>query len=66
VYADPVETSPAFGLLTKGEIIKKVNDIELNDDSGLAEALIKYKTGDKIDLLVLREGEDVVVEVELR
>jgi len=44
--------------LKEGDIIKKVNDTELNAFVGLAEAISAYKSGDKVELLISRKGQD--------
>jgi len=58
--------SPAFGKLKEGDIIKKVNDTELSVFVGLAEAISGYKTGDKVELLISRKGQDQSIELTLK
>ena len=58
--------SPVFNILKEGDIIKKVNDTELNAFVGLAEAISAYKSGDKVELLISRKGQDQSVEVVLK
>lgn len=58
--------SPAFNKLKEGDIIKKVNDTELNAYVGLAEAISYYKPGDKIELLFSRAGQDQNLSVTLK
>lgn len=66
VYGNPPRTSPAYGKLRDGDLIKKVNDIELNIYLGLAEILNNYRAGSRLDLLISRDQKEEVVEVILR
>lgn len=66
VIKDPIKGTAVFGLIKKGDIIKKVNDDELNAFLGLAETLNKYQIGNKIDLLVSRQGKDLTIPVVLK
>lgn len=58
--------SPIFSKLKEGDIIKKVNDTELNVFVGLAEAISAYNPGDKIELLYSRAGQDQSLDVTLK
>ncbi len=58
--------SPAFDKLKEGDIIKKVNDTELNAFVGLAEAISGYKPGDKVELLISRKGQEQSLQVTLK
>lgn len=66
VVYEPVSGSAAAGLIQKGDVIKKVNDIELNAYVGLAEAVNQYKMNDKVELTVSRGGKDQSVTVTLK
>lgn len=66
VVYEPLSASAASGLVKKGDIIKKVNDIELNAYVGLAEAVNQFKMNDKIELTVSRGGKDQSVSVTLK
>jgi len=66
VASDPIKGAAAFGLLKKGDIIKKVNDYELNAFQGLADAINHYGMGDKVELIVSRAGKDMSVNVTLK
>lgn len=66
VAYDPLKTSAVSGLVKKGDIIKKVNDTELNAFVGLADAINNYKSGDKVELLIARAGKDLTVSVTLK
>lgn len=65
VAYEPLKATAAFGLIKKGDIIKKVNDIELNAFVGLSEAVNKYRMGDKVEILLSRDGKDLTVSVTL-
>lgn len=66
VISDPIKGSAGFEILKKGDIIKKVNDDELNAFQGLADLLNKYNMGDKIELLISRAGKDTSLTVALK
>lgn len=66
VAYEPLKTSPALGLVKKGDIIKKINDIELNSFVGLADAINNFKSGGKVELLLSRGGKDITVSVTLK
>lgn len=65
VAYEPLKGTAAYGLVKKGDIIKKVNDIELNSFVGLAEAVNKYRMGDKVEIMLSRDGKDMSVSVTL-
>lgn len=66
VAYEPLKGSAAYGLIKKGDIIKKVNDNELNAFIGLADAVNKFQMNDKVDLTISRAGKDIGVEVTLK
>ncbi len=67
LIAGPVlKESPSFNKLKEGDIIKKVNDAELNSFQSLSELLLNYKPGNKVDLTVLRSGKEISIEVFLK
>ena len=66
VYGNPARSSPAFGKILDGDIIKKIDDVEINANQGLAELISGYKTGDKPEFLIQRDQEEIRVEVELK
>ncbi len=47
------------------DIIKQVNDIEINEDNPLPNIVSRYQVGDKITLVVLRDHDEIQVEVTL-
>lgn len=63
---DVGEDTPAeaAGLLP-GDIILKIDDNVLDDEHPFINALFEYSPGDIVELLVLREGEQISVEVTL-
>ncbi len=63
VAKDPIKGFAAYGLVKKGDLIKKVNDYELNAFFGLEEAVNKYRPGDRVDLLLLRDGKDLTIPI---
>jgi serine protease Do len=65
VAYEPLKATTAFGIIKKGDIIKKVNDIELNAFVGLSEAINQYNMGDKVEILLSRDGKDMTVSVTL-
>ncbi|MEK7653565.1 MAG: S1C family serine protease [Patescibacteria group bacterium] len=66
VLGAPPKGAPAFGLIKDGEVIKKVNDVELSYFTSLSEATSGFKPGDKVDLLIFRAGKDEEVQVTLK
>lgn len=66
VAYEPLKNTAAFGLIKKGDLIKKVNDIELNNFVGLAEALNNFQPTNSVELLVNRGGQDLTIPVTLR
>lgn len=63
VAKEPIKGVAAYGLVKKGDLIKKVNDYELNAFFGLEEAVNKYRPGDRVDLLLSRGGKDLTIPV---
>jgi len=66
VYGALDRTSPAYGQLREGDIIKKVNDIELNVYRGLAEIIAGVKPGEEVDLLIARNNQEQTVIIKLK
>jgi len=48
-----------------GDIITKIDDQEINLDNSLSDALYQYKSGDDLEMTVLREGKEIKVKVQL-
>lgn len=66
VAYEPLRGTAAYGLVKKGDVIKKVNDIELNNFVGLAEALNNFQPTNSVELLVNRGGQDLTLPVILK
>lgn len=62
-----IEDSPAAkaGLIF-GDIIASVNGVEINLDLPLPELLSRFNTGDQIELLIIRGGEEKKLTVQLQ
>jgi len=65
VYGNPLRSSPAFGMVLDGDIIKKVDDVEINHNKSLSELISGYRAGDDVELLIQRNEEEIKVEVVL-
>lgn len=66
VAYEPLKTSAVYGLVKRGDIIKRVNDVELNAFVGLVDVINNFKSGDKIELLLTRGDKDLSVNVILK
>ncbi len=51
--------------LKSGDVITKVNSIELNDTTSLASAVGRSKVGDTVELTVIRSGKEQKIKVTL-
>ena len=51
--------------IKKGDIILEVEGVEVNHKNSLTEFVQEYRAGDKIKLLILRDGEELQTLVEL-
>jgi len=64
--AGVISESPADKAgLSRGDIIKKYNDKELTGKNTLSKYISASKVGDKIDLIVDRDGKDISITVTL-
>ncbi|NUM31318.1 MAG: Do family serine endopeptidase [Bacteroidetes bacterium] len=52
--------------LKKGDVILKINDVEVNSSSNLQEQISRYYPGDKVKLLIKRNNTNKEIEVTLR
>ena len=66
VYGNPLRSSPSYGKLLDGDIIKKIDDVEINANRSLTELINSYKTGDSPEFLVQRNGQEIVVDIILK
>lgn len=64
---DVVEGSAADKAgIKKGDVILKINDIDVNSSSNLQEQVSRYYPGDKVKLLISRNNSKKEIEVTLR
>jgi len=66
VAYEPLKGSAVYGLIKKGDVIKKINDYELNAYQGLSDVLNKFSSGHRIELAVRRAGQDLSVAAVLK
>jgi serine protease Do len=66
VVGNPAKSSPAVNILRDGDIITKINDIELSVYQDFASIIGTTRPGQKIYLVVRRGGQDVPVEIVLK
>lgn len=66
VYSNPAADSPAYGKLQANDLIKKVDDIELNTYQSLSEVVGSYRPGEGIDLLLSRNGQEQTIGLTLK
>jgi len=73
VYGDPTNNIPAVvkdspadrAGLKEGDVILKVNNDEINENSSLIRLLGKYQPGEEVTLRVLRDGNQSDIKVKL-
>ncbi|MDB4975742.1 MAG: HtrA2 peptidase [Myxococcaceae bacterium] len=61
----PTRQDVTTGRIALGDVIVKIDDQRVETNSELYLALEKYKAGDKVKLVVSREGKPVLLELEL-
>lgn len=68
IYIAEVREGSAAGEadLKEGDIIVKINDVDVNSPSELQEAVALYRPGDKVNVTYLRNGSKNTVEITLR
>jgi serine protease Do len=52
--------------LKEGDVIRKVNGVEVNSSSELQEQIARYRPGDKVKVIYERKGDEKTVDVTLR
>jgi Do/DeqQ family serine protease len=52
--------------IQKGDVIKKINNVAVNSGSELQEQLSNFRPGDKVDVTVLRDGNERTFQVTLK
>lgn len=61
-----VSGSPAAKAgLKEGDIILKVNDIKIDENSSLSSAVNQFKVGDTVTLTIFRDGKEQQIKVQL-
>ncbi len=66
VNENPVKGSATLGKLKVGDIIKKIDDVELGVYQDLSQIIAGYKPGEQIELLYSRNGQDAKVTITLQ
>ncbi len=68
IYVDDVVEGGAAALsgIKKADVIVKISDIPVNTNSELREVIGQHNPGDKITLMVMRDGKEVEVPVTLQ
>jgi serine protease Do len=51
--------------LQEGDIITKVDDTEINEENSLAAIINRHSVGDKVKLTIIRDGQEIQLEVTL-
>jgi S1-C subfamily serine protease len=60
------DDSPAEAAdLEEGDVIVRVGEFELNPETTFSEALFNYRPGDEIELGIIRDGEEITVQITL-
>lgn len=66
VVVEPLDGGPGYNAgLKKGDVIIKINNINIRDIANFNYNLFKYKSGDKINLEIIRNGKNMNVDVVL-
>lgn len=52
--------------IKKGDVVTAIDNVEINKQISLSEAVQKFSKGDKVVVVLLRNGEKVEAEVELK
>jgi len=66
IYGTVPRTNSAYNKLLDGDIVKKVDDSEINAYWSLSELINDYRPGDYIEVLVDRDGEEIMLDIELK
>jgi serine protease Do len=65
LVSDIVKGAPAEGVLLQGDIILSVNGQRVKNTDELQNAIMHRQVGEKVTLRVIRDGEEITVEVTL-
>jgi serine protease Do len=66
VYGNPDRLSPAFSKVLTGDVIKKVDDVEINVNRSLSDLISGYGVGDSVELLIQRGDEELKEDITLK
>lgn len=62
-----VEGSTMDGYLLPGDIVIEIGDVVITNSNNFVEEFSKYRVGDVIDLVIIRNGQNLVIEnIELK
>jgi Do/DeqQ family serine protease len=62
---DPKGAAAEAGI-RKGDVIEKVNDLDVNSDARLSELIARQQPGDKVKLTYLRDGKEMAATAVLK
>ncbi|MDO8668958.1 MAG: S1C family serine protease [Candidatus Buchananbacteria bacterium] len=66
VYGNPARLSPLYNQVLDGDIVKKIDDVEINGNQSLSELISSYKTGDRPEFLIQRGDQELRFEATLK
>jgi 2-alkenal reductase len=46
-----------------GDVVTAIGDVEINQETSFSEALFQYEPGDTVDVTVVRDGEEITLEI---
>ncbi len=65
VYGQIPATSPVYNQLKANDVIKKIDDVEINSYQSLSELINTYRVGNTVELLVQRGDQELTFELKL-
>jgi 2-alkenal reductase len=51
--------------MQNGDIITRIGDADINQDRSFANALFRYQPGDRVELEIIRDGQQLLVQIVL-
>lgn len=66
VTSAPLRTSPAFSKILNGDILLKIDDIEINSHNSLHKLINSYNPGDQLEFLIQRDNANIIVDIVLK